>query len=149
MSEDLPKRNLSLALQRGLRRRCPNCGEGDLLSGYLSVNERCPSCREDFTPQRADDGPAWATMILSGHLVAPVLILIYELGDPAPWLVALVVSAVFIIVALMLLPRMKCLFISLQWANYMHGFDPRHKTRVKNRAGFEEDETHAAAFPSE
>ena len=34
------------ALRRGWSRRCPNCGFGPLLRGYLKVRESCPVCGE-------------------------------------------------------------------------------------------------------
>lgn len=32
------------ALTRGARKRCPNCGGGDLFRTYFTIRERCPSC---------------------------------------------------------------------------------------------------------
>ena len=32
---------LKPALWRGWRRKCPNCGSGPLLTGYLKVNDTC------------------------------------------------------------------------------------------------------------
>jgi len=33
------------AFARGLTRRCPRCGSGDLFAGWFRVRERCPRCR--------------------------------------------------------------------------------------------------------
>ena len=44
--------------RRGLARRCPNCGEGATLTGYLTQVPACASCGLDFSEIRADDGPA-------------------------------------------------------------------------------------------
>jgi uncharacterized protein (DUF983 family) len=31
-------------LTRGLRKRCPNCGTGDLFTSFFSLRRRCPGC---------------------------------------------------------------------------------------------------------
>ncbi len=38
------------ALARGLIGRCPNCGKGKLLRGYLKVASRCEYCGETYGP---------------------------------------------------------------------------------------------------
>lgn len=35
-------------LSRGLRRRCPRCGEGAIFRGWFAMNERCPACGRLF-----------------------------------------------------------------------------------------------------
>ncbi len=37
-------RSLRLLLRRGLRRRCPRCGEGALFRRYTTLLPRCPAC---------------------------------------------------------------------------------------------------------
>ncbi|MEL7215528.1 MAG: DUF983 domain-containing protein [Pseudomonadota bacterium] len=116
------ERPLKPALKRGWRRRCPNCGSGPMLKGYLTVRASCPVCSEDFTHQRADDGPAWATMLIAGHLMAPVLLFIDETFRPEGWQMAIGLSLVFTLLSLYLLPRIKGMFVAFQWAKRMHGF---------------------------
>lgn len=38
------KATLSTAISRGLRRRCPACGEGHAFRGYLKVVDTCSHC---------------------------------------------------------------------------------------------------------
>ena len=66
-----PERPIFVSLMRGLRRRCPQCGDGTLLAGYLTLVENCNICGEDFSAISADDGPAWATLLVLGHVVVP------------------------------------------------------------------------------
>lgn len=62
------------AILRGVRHRCPACGEGRLFCRYLKVEPTCANCHADLAQFRADDGPAYLTILLVGHfLVAPVL----------------------------------------------------------------------------
>src|SRR5438552_675639 len=57
-------RNFAVAVGRGLLGRCPNCGKGAMFRAYLSVNPRCPACGEDLSVQRADDAPAFVTLLV-------------------------------------------------------------------------------------
>ena len=54
----------SKTLKRGLRLRCPKCGEGRLLAGYLTPQKACTDCGESFEALKADDGPAWLTVLV-------------------------------------------------------------------------------------
>jgi len=70
------KRAVGVSMLRGLRGRCPNCGEGRLFYRYLKVEPVCQSCGHDLDRYPADDGPAYFTVLLVGHLViVPFLIL--------------------------------------------------------------------------
>jgi uncharacterized protein (DUF983 family) len=110
------------ALWRGWRRRCPNCGGGGLFSGYLKVRDTCPVCGEALHHQRADDGPAYLTILLVGHLMAPALHLLYARYRLEPLVLATVLSVVCVGLSLYLLPRIKGAMIGLQWSRRMHGF---------------------------
>ena len=113
------------ALRRGWARRCPNCGAGPLLKGYLKVRENCPVCAEDFTPQRADDGPAYMTILIVGHLMAPILMFVFVKYRPEPATLFTVFSIGTVALSLYLLPRLKGALVALQWAKRMHGFGGR------------------------
>lgn len=115
-------RPLKPALLRGWRLRCPRCGAGRMLQGYLTVNPSCPSCGEALHHQRADDGPAYLTILIVGHLLAPVLLFVYSTWRPDPLPMALSFSAAVVALSLYLLPRLKGGMIALQWAKRMHGF---------------------------
>ncbi|RMH48683.1 MAG: DUF983 domain-containing protein [Alphaproteobacteria bacterium] len=116
------ERPLRPALLRGWKRRCPGCGSGPLFKGYLTVRRSCPVCGEALHHQRADDGPAWATILVAGHLMAPLMLLVYLTASPPPWAVAVGFSLAFLCLALYLLPRIKGMFVAFQWARRMHGF---------------------------
>lgn len=71
------------AFSRGLRGRCPHCGQGRLFSSYLKVQSACPSCTTDLTRYPADDGPAYFTILIIGHLViVPVLFIPFVWQGP-------------------------------------------------------------------
>lgn len=43
-SSGLPRPPYEVLLKRGLRLRCPRCGEGKLFTGFMRMHERCPLC---------------------------------------------------------------------------------------------------------
>lgn len=104
------------AVRRGLSLRCPACGKGKVLSGFLRPASTCASCGEDLAPLRADDGPAWATILIIGHIVSPMFF-VFATQDAQTSLIAFfVVAALVIGLAALLLPRMKGLFMALIWS---------------------------------
>ncbi|MFV0335282.1 MAG: DUF983 domain-containing protein [Tropicimonas sp.] len=118
-SEDRPVKR---AMMRGWRRLCPNCGQGPLLAGYLKVAGHCPVCEQEFHHQRADDGPAYLTILVVGHVMALLIHFGYSVFTPDPLVMATVLSVICVALSLYLLPRIKGAFIGLQWARRMHGF---------------------------
>lgn len=121
---DRPERErpVGRAMLRGWQQHCPKCGGGPLYSGYLKVRETCPVCHLDLTPQRADDGPAYLTVLIVGHVLAPVLLFLYTRFRPEPLVLATVMMVLCVGLSLYLLPRIKGALIALQWARRMHGF---------------------------
>ncbi len=113
------------ALLRGWRCKCPRCGEGRLFDGLVKVRAQCDACGLDYSPQRADDGPAYLTILVVGHVMALVLHAVFVWFEPSPLVLATSLSVVAIGMSLWLLPRFKGGLIAFQWAKGMHGFDPR------------------------
>lgn len=110
------------AMLRGWRGKCPCCGSGPLFKGYLKVAAACPVCREDLTPQRADDGPAYLTILIVGHIMAPLLLIVFEAFRPDPLTLFTIFAVGCVALSLYLLPRLKGAIVGLQWARRMHGF---------------------------
>ena len=119
---DEEERPLGPALRRGWMCRCPACGAGPMLKGYLKVRDYCPVCHEPLYHQRADDGPAYLTILIVGHILAPTLFFVYETYRPDPLILAAMFSVGTVSLSLFLLPRLKGGMVALQWAKRMHGF---------------------------
>ncbi|WP_420344914.1 DUF983 domain-containing protein [Paenirhodobacter sp.] len=118
-ADDRPVR---AAILRGLACRCPACGKGPLLQGYLGVRPACPACGEDFRAQRADDGPAYLTILIVGHLLAPTLLWVWVAFRPAPLVLIAIFATGSVALSLLLLPRLKGMIVAIQWSRRMHGF---------------------------
>ena len=78
------ERSLRTALLRGWRRKCPNCGHGALLKNYLKVHDVCAVCREELHHHRADDGPAYLTILIVGHIMIAALYEVFLIFRPDP-----------------------------------------------------------------
>jgi uncharacterized protein (DUF983 family) len=116
------ERAVKRAMWRGFRGKCPNCGSGPILRGYLTVRDHCPVCQEDLSHHRADDGPAYLTILIVGHLMAPLLLIVFERWRPEPLVLFTIFAIGTIALSLYLLPRLKGAIVGLQWAKRMHGF---------------------------
>lgn len=116
------ERPMKPAIWCGLRRRCPNCGEGHMFDGYLKVVDNCPECNQDLSQHRADDGPAYLTILLVGHILGFALHFMWAWWEPRPVVMATVLGSAAIVLSLYLLPRLKGMVVAIQWARRMHGF---------------------------
>ena len=57
------------------------------------------------------------------------MLIVYTAFRPQAWVMALGFSVVFVALSLYLLPRLKGVFVALQWAKRMHGFGERPARR--------------------
>lgn len=117
-----PARSWPAAMLRGFLRRCPACGKGSLLSGFVAVNDTCPRCGEELHHQRADDAPPYFTIFIVGHIIIPLLLVVERLWRPDYYVHALIWIPATLILTLLLMPAVKGAVIGLQWALRMHGF---------------------------
>lgn len=105
----------SQIIWRGIRGCCPKCGEGKLFKSYLKQMDHCAHCAEELGTIRADDGPAWLSVFLTCHVIAP-LIGYFALHDVLSlWAAAAILIVITVSVALVLLPRTKGFFIAALW----------------------------------
>lgn len=110
------------AMKRAALGRCPCCGEGRLFAAYLKVADHCPSCGEAMHHQRADDGPAYLTILIVSHLGAPLLLASYMAWRPSAMTMILAFGLGSVVLSLAMLPVIKGGMVGLQWARRMHGF---------------------------
>lgn len=116
------ERALKPALLRGFRQRCPRCGAGPLMKAYLKLRSQCSVCGEDLRCARADDAPAYLTILIVGHLMAPFLHWVAVSLRPDPLVTATIFCIACVGLSLYLLPRLKGMVVAFQWARRMHGF---------------------------
>jgi len=98
---------MAVVLRRGLRCRCPSCGDGKLFDGYLSVVPVCRSCGAPLGLARADDLPPYLTILLVGHIIVPLLFLLETQVQLPLWQVAAIFLPLTLFLTLGLLRPIK------------------------------------------
>jgi uncharacterized protein (DUF983 family) len=109
-------RSLWISVRRALRGRCPCCGRGRLFRSYLKPVASCEACGENWAELRADDGPAWLTILIVGHLLAPVIAAVAIDGRLSAYQAVFVIVGLGLALCLLVLPRAKAAFIAAIWA---------------------------------
>lgn len=120
--EDVAPRPALDAVLRGLRSRCPACGEGPLFASNLKTHDYCPSCGEELHHHRADDLPAYLNIFVTGHVVVGAMMMVMALEILGMWTLTAATIAVGLVAAIALMRPLKGMVVGLQWALRMHGF---------------------------
>jgi uncharacterized protein (DUF983 family) len=94
-------------VKRGLRNRCPVCGEGHVFDGYLKVTPACSNCGAPMGALRADDAPPYFTILVTGHVLTPFILLVEQAWAPPVWVHMLIWLPLFTLVTLVLLRPVK------------------------------------------
>lgn len=121
MAPRLPAK-LAEAMWRGGRGRCPRCEESKLFRAFLKPVDRCSSCGQDWTHHQADDFPAYVSIFLSGHILAPVVTALARDTDLSAGAIAAILIPLVLALTLIFLQPAKGAIIALQWWFGMHGF---------------------------
>ena len=100
---------------RGITGYCPKCGLGLLFTSYLKQVERCTNCNEELGNIRAEDGPAWLTILIVGHILAPFLLIVLPQVTWPDWEILTVIMTLMMVLTFSILPRAKGAFIAMIW----------------------------------
>ena len=103
------------AMIRGFLQRCPRCGKGHLFRAYLKQVDACSACGEAFGHICADDGPAWLTVMVTGHVIVALMMSVEALLTMPLWISVSLFSTLSGAMVLGLLQRAKGIFIGLIW----------------------------------
>ena len=102
----------------GISCRCPNCGQGALFGGFLTLNARCSVC--DFDLKRADsgDGPAVFVVLICGA-IACFGLLFTEIAYHLPvWLELTIWLPIAAALCIGALRPFKSVLVALQFHNH-------------------------------
>lgn len=113
MTDKAPTNNLPIG--RGLRGRCPRCGEGRLFHGFLSLRPACERCGLDYGFADAGDGPAVFVILIGGFIVVLAALMTEVVYQPPYWIHAALWLPLILIVTLVPLRLVKGLLIALQY----------------------------------
>jgi uncharacterized protein (DUF983 family) len=102
-----PHPTMATAIGRGLLGRCPACGKTRLFDGFLRVVTECASCGAPLGLARADDAPPYFTILITGHIVVPLMFIADRMGEPPIWLMSAIFLPLTFFLALGLLRPVK------------------------------------------
>lgn len=119
--ENLPARSKSQALKRGVMMKCPCCGESSIYKSYLKIVDNCNNCGEKLGHIRTDDFAPWATILILGHILAPIIIEVERNIAPPLWLTMSIVLPSIVVAVLAMLPPVKGACLGLMWSLRMRG----------------------------
>ena len=105
----------ALPIGRGLRGRCPRCGEGHLFTGFLGLRQKCESCGLDYSFADAGDGPAVFVILIGGFIVVFAALFTEFMYQPPYWVHAALWLPLILLVTLAPLRPIKGLLIALQY----------------------------------
>ncbi len=124
----VPPRDTWTAIRRGLRGRCPSCGQGRILHSYIRVDEACLACGEELHHHRADGFPPYITIFVVGYVLGAAMLAVDDMWPNLPVVVHFVLwPTLCILLSLWLLPIFKGGLVAYQWALRMHGFGTAHR----------------------
>ncbi len=87
--------------------------------------EACAVCAEPLGHIRADDGPAWLTILVVGHVLVGMILAVEPYVDWPQWLSSVVWLSLALIMVLAALRPAKALFIGLIWRSGAPGSEHR------------------------
>ena len=105
----------NLPIGRGLRGRCPRCGEGRRFQGFLALRPACEKCGLDYSFADAGDGPAVFVILFGGFIVVFAALITEVVYQPPYWVHAALWLPLILIVTLAPLRLIKGLLIALQY----------------------------------
>jgi len=79
------------------------------------MQSSCNKCGLEFEPYRADDAPAYFTILVVGHIVVPAVLLVEQTLQPEIWVQMALWMPATLGLTLALLPRIKGTIIGAQW----------------------------------
>lgn len=102
-----PQPPMLTAIRRGLSGQCPACGRSHLFNGFLRVVAECRNCGAPLGLARADDAPPYFTILVTGHIVVPLMFVVDRAHQPPTWIMAAIFLPLTLLLAVGLLRPIK------------------------------------------
>ena len=101
-----------------------------MFRAFLKVADACPHCGEELHHHRADDFPAYLVIIITGHILVPIVLTVETEIAPAIWISMTLWPSLALVMTLGLLQPVKGAVVAIQWYGGMHGFEAAKKARA-------------------
>lgn len=80
---------------------------------------------------RADDGPAWLTILITGHLMVPIMTTVMDSGIQSTTVILAILLPIMLLLCLIILPPAKGVFMAIIWATRVR--KPLHDPESKEQ----------------
>lgn len=104
-------------LKTGIACRCPRCGKGALLTGFLTICDTCEVCGLDFGFAEPADGPAFFGMSIVGLLGMAAFMAFEFTVHPPVWVHFVVTMPLLVIGCLAVLRPLKGWLVAEQFVH--------------------------------
>ncbi len=101
-------------MKRGFNKKCPQCAGSPIFSKYITTYKKCKNCGLKLSDYKSDDGPAYITIFIVGHILIPMILLVEKYFRPPLINQMIIWSFLTVLISLWLLPRIKGAFIGIQ-----------------------------------
>ena len=105
----------------GARKRCPSCGKSHIFRAYLKQVDACKACHAQFGDIRTDDIAPYFTILIVGHIIAPLLFHVETTYAPPVWVHWAIWPALTVLLSLWCLPRVKGAALAVMWHLRLRG----------------------------
>lgn len=110
------------SLKNGLHRRCPHCGAGALLDGWMTVRDRCPACGLVYERSAGD---TWAFWIIGDRIPIAIAIAgVYFGVGPRSWVEGALAIGVVAAALIVTIPHRVGLVVALDYLSRRWWPDP-------------------------
>jgi len=101
------------SLKNGLHRKCPHCGAGALLDGWMTVRDRCPACGLVYERSAGD---TWAFWIIGDRIpIAIAIAAVYFGVGPRSWFEGFLAIGVVAMALIATIPHRVGLVVALDY----------------------------------
>ncbi|HZD89120.1 MAG TPA: DUF983 domain-containing protein [Pseudolabrys sp.] len=115
MTEHSNSPSTATPIVRGLRGRCPRCGEGHLFEGFLNLRARCEHCDLDYSFADVGDGAAVFVILIGGFIVVFAAMVVEFTYQPPYWVHAALWLPLILLFTLGPLRPIKGVLLALQY----------------------------------
>jgi|SRR5690554_126079 uncharacterized protein (DUF983 family) len=116
MTENGANHSVWQSMWRGIKCRCPRCGEGWLFRRYLDQVERCAVCDEPLSGYKVGLFLPLIVITVMVHILGFVMLEMELSGRSNPLTYLYVLLPISVIVPLAILPSSKGAMVGLFWA---------------------------------
>ena len=116
-------RSVRDAIVKGVKCRCPKCGEGKMFDKWLKVTPKCDCCGEELYHERAQDFPPYITITIVGHIVVTLLLIVEANIELSMNTHLMIWIPLAFALSLLMMQPVKGGVVGMQWALRMFGFD--------------------------